>query len=417
MTVISTCFGCKTSSSTYSPAVSRSTNAFFRVFHPHSFGVAYGKDKKGKASGFIGAGSFALARGENASGFHSEHSWNTFLFQWAFSAAAATIVSGSVAERTAFQAYLGYSFFLTAFVYPVVVHWVWDTSGWLSAFKTTGDGAMYSTGMIDFAGSGVVHMTGGFAGLMGAIIVGPRIGRFAEDGRPVAMPGHNASLVVLGTFILWVGWYGFNPGSMLAIVGEASKEVVARAAVTTTLSAAAGGITALTLNYSLYKVWDLIAVCNGVLAGLVSITAGCSVVEPFAALLAGAIGAVVEFAAVKLLLKLRIDDPLEAFPVHGACGMWGCLVVGLFAQKSYVAQAFNDKADHGVFYGGSGSLLACEIIGIICIALWTCGMLGPFFMIMKKMNMLRTSPEEEQAGLDESKHGGSAYNMEVGAAK
>ena len=289
---------------------------------------------------------------------------------------------------------------------------MWDGDGWISAFKSD---PMYSTGMIDFAGSGVVHMTGGFAGLMGAIIVGPRIGRFAEDGRPVAMPGHNASLVVLGTFILWVGWYGFNPGSMLAVVN--GQEVVGRAAVTTTLSAAAGGVTALTLNYSLYKVWDLIAVCNGVLAGLVSITAGCSVVEPFAALLAGAIGACVEFAAVKLLLKLRIDDPLEAFPVHGACGMWGCLVVGLFAQKSYVAQAFNDKADHGVFYGGSGSLLACEFIGIICIALWTCGMLGPFFMIMKKMNMLRTSPEEEQAGLDESKHGGSAYNMEVGAAK
>ena len=157
-----------------------------------------------------------------------------------------------MAERTQFAAYLGYSFLLTAFVYPVVVHWVWDGDGWLSAW-----GDENKQAVIDFAGSGVVHMTGGVAGLMGAIMVGPRTGRFGPDGKAVPMPGHNAALVVLGTFILWVGWYGFNPGSQLAIADGASAEVTARVAVITTLAAAAGGVTAMGLHYALYKVWDL----------------------------------------------------------------------------------------------------------------------------------------------------------------
>jgi len=387
------------------------------AFYLFGYGVAYGTDKKGKASSFIGAGDFALAKGEKDAAFTD---WNFFLFQWAFSAAAATIVSGSVAERTAFQAYLGYSFFLTAFVYPTVVHWVWDGHGWLSAFKNDNDDGtnakLFKVGMIDFAGSGVVHMVGGFAGLMGAMIVGPRTGRFGADGRPISMPGHNASLVVLGTFILWVGWYGFNPGSMLAIVGADSAAVVARSAVTTTIAAASGGLTAMVINYGMYKVWDLIAVCNGCLAGLVSITAGCSVVEPWAALLAGMGGAFVIWGSSKLCLKLRIDDPLEAFPMHGMCGVWGVFFVGLFATKGYVAQAYGLE-EYGIFYGGSGNLLACQVIGIIVIIAWTCSLLGAFFMAFRMMGMLRTSAEEEAAGLDESKHGGSAYNMEVGPAK
>jgi Amt family ammonium transporter len=379
--------------------------------------VAYGKDKDGKANAFIGEGSFALGKGDHDVGFRD---WNFFLFQWAFSAAAATIVSGSVAERTAFQAYLGYSFFLTAFVYPTVVHWVWDSDGWLSAFKRDdADGnndKLLKVGMIDFAGSGVVHMVGGFAGLMGAMIVGPRTGRFGADGRPIAMPGHNASLVVLGTFVLWVGWYGFNPGSMLAIVGADSVAVVGRSAVCTTMAAAAGGLTAMFINYFLYHVWDLIAVCNGVLAGLVSITAGCSVVEPYAAILAGIGGAFVIWGSGKLLLKLRIDDPLEAFPMHGMCGVWGVLFVGFFATEGHVKQAYG-LAEYGVFYGGSGNLLACQITGVVVIIAWTCTLLGLFFGAFRAIGMLRTSAEEEAAGLDSSKHGGSAYNMEVMSAK
>lgn len=371
------------------------------AFFIFGYGFAYGT-KEGKSTNeFIGNWNFGL---------QDFTDWASFLFQWAFSAAAATIVSGSVAERTAFQAYLGYSFFLTAFVYPVVVHWVWDENGWLTAFKD--NDKLFDCGMYDFAGSGVVHMTGGVAGLMGAMIVGPRTGRFGPDGRVVAMPGHNASLVVLGTFILWVGWYGFNPGSQLAIIG--SEAVVARTAVSTTLSAAAGGVTAMAINYGLYHVWDLIAVCNGVLAGLVGITAGCSVTEPWTAIVCGFISAWVIHGAGKLLLKLKIDDPLEAAPMHGACGAFGVFWVGLMAKKEYVAEVYSGAEKcAGVFYGGDGSLLGAQVVGVICIFLWVGGLLGLFFLALKKMNMLRTSPEEEQLGLDESKHGGSAYNMEL----
>ena len=370
------------------------------AYYAVGFGCAYGLDGDGKASSFIGAGSFFLAKGDSDTGFSD---WGTFLFQWAFAAAAATITSGSMAERTAFQAYLGYSFFLTAVVYPVVTHWVW----------TATDGSPPSTptpSTVCAVGCrlGVVHMVGGFAGLMGAAIVGPRTA--ASTPPAAAMPGHNAALVVLGTFILWVGWYGFNPGSMLAIAGADNAEVTARA-VTTTIAAASGGVTAMIINYSMYHVWDLIAVCNGCLAGLVSITAGCPVLEPYAAIIAGAGGAVVIWASSKLLLRLQIDDPLEAFPMHGACGAWGCLMVGLFATEGHVAQAYS-LTEYGVFYGGSGKLLGNQILGIVVIALWTSGLLGAFFYAMKQMNMLRSSAEEEAMGLDESKHGGSAYNME-----
>lgn len=373
------------------------------AFFIFGFGFAYGKKEGKTANEFIGNWNFGL---------QDYTDWASFLFQWAFSAAAATIVSGSVAERTAFQAYLGYSFFLTAFVYPVVVHWVWDGDGWLNAFKSKD--LLFDCGMIDFAGSGVVHMTGGVAGLVGAAIVGPRTGRFDPNGRVIAMPGHNASLVVLGTFILWVGWYGFNPGSQLAIIG--SEVVVARTAVSTTLSAASGGVTAMAINYGLYHVWDLIAVCNGVLAGLVGITAGCSVTEPWTAIVCGFLSAWVIHGASKLLLKFKIDDPLEAAPMHGACGAFGVLWVGLMAKKEYVAEVGyggNASKCAGIFYGGEGGLLGAQIVGIICIALWVGGLLGLFFLALKKVNMLRTSPEEEQLGLDESKHGGSAYNMEL----
>ena len=380
------------------------------AFYFFGWGVAYGVDDDGEASSFIGAGSFFLAKNKANGGFSD---WKGFIFQWAFAAAAATITSGAMAERTQFAAYLGYSFLLTAFVYPVVVHWVWDGNGWLTAW-----GEPNSLAVIDFAGSGVVHMTGGVAGLMGAIMVGPRTGRFGPDGKAVPMPGHNAALVVLGTFILWVGWYGFNPGSQLAIADGASAEVTARVAVITTLAAAAGGVAAMLLHYSLYKVWDLIAVCNGVLAGLVSITAGCPVIEPYAAVIAGAGGAVILWATGKLLLKLKIDDPLEAFAVHGACGAWAVIFVGLFATEGYVAQAYGtenwdtDKAEYGLFYGGSGKLMGNQILEVFMIFIWVGVTMGGFFFSMKTAGLLRSSPEEEALGLDESKHGGSAYNME-----
>jgi len=369
------------------------------------YGFAFGKTEGTKPNSFIGSGNFAMK------GLADEGAFATYLFQWAFSAAAATIVSGSVAERTKFEAYLGYSFFLTAFVYPVVVHWGWSGEGWLGPWRTNGP-RMFNTGMLDFAGSGIVHMTGGVAGLVGAAIVGPRTGRFAPDGRVNPMPGHSAPLVVLGTFILWVGWYGFNPGSQLALTNAGDAAVVARTAVTTTLAAAGGGVSAMALNYYLYHVWDLIAVCNGALAGLVSVTAGCSVIEPWAALLCGMLGAVVIHFSSKLLLRLKIDDPLEAAPMHGFCGAFGVLYVGFMAKPSYVRAVFGGD-EYGVFYGGSGKLLGAQIVGVLVITAWVGTMLGAFFMLMKKMNLLRTTVEEETLGLDESKHGGSAYAMEL----
>jgi Amt family ammonium transporter len=313
-----------------------------------------------------------------------------------------------MAERTQFAAYLGYSALLTGFVYPTVVHWAWSSDGWLTSVPWKKEDGDKSLKYQDFAGSGVVHMVGGFAGLMGAIMVGPRTGRFDAQGRPIAMPGHNAALVVLGTFILWVGWYGFNCGSQASATSADDASVIGRVGITTTLAASAGGVTSLFLNYALYKVWDLIAVCNGVLAGLVSITAGCAVLDLYMAIFAGFIGAFVLFGSSKLLLKLRIDDPLEAFPVHGACGMWGVLAVGLFAKEKYLGDENNDR--YGALMGGNGRLFGVQLLAVVCIILWTCGILGPFFFVLKQAGLLRTSAEEEAAGLDESKHGGSAYN-------
>jgi Amt family ammonium transporter len=385
------------------------------------YGFAFGKPSDGTGmNSFIGSGNFAMK------GISTQKDIAMYLFQWSFSAAATTIVSGSVAERTKFEAYLGYSFFLCAFVYPVVVHWGWSGEGWLGPWRSaTGDGGgslLAGSGMLDFAGSGIVHMTGGVAGLVGAAIVGPRTGRFAPDGRVNPMPGHSAPLVVLGTFILWLGWYGFNPGSQLALVSfdDAASDnarVIARTAVTTTLAAAGGGVGAMALNYYLYHVWDLIAVCNGCLAGLVGITAGCSTTEPWAAPICGALSALVIHFSSKLLLKLQIDDPLEAAPMHGFCGAFGVLWVGFMAKKEYVAEVFgtarNGYEPAGVFYGGNGKLLGAQIVGILVITAWVGTMLGGFFFLMKKMNLLRTTVEEENLGLDESKHGGSAYSMEL----
>jgi len=353
------------------------------------FGWAFAYGPSTRALGFIGAGQFALSGLDD---------FTSFFFQWAFAATTATIVSGSVAERTSFYAYLGYAFFLTSFVYPVVSHWVWG-GGFLSG--------IFGFGMIDFAGCSVVHMVGGFAGLTGAVIVGPRLGRFA-DGKVVAMPGHSATLCTLGTFILWFGWYGFNPGSALGITGGLYA-TVERCAVTTTLAAAAGGVTVLVVRKLTDHIFDLIAVLNGVLAGLVAITASCAFVEPYAAIIIGAIGAVVYIAAVELLLKLKIDDPLEAFPIHGAVGMWGAIAVGLFNRGTLQEVAGFAGEKWGLFYGGGATLLAANIVGCLIIIVWTVGLIGPFFAVMKGAGLLRITEEAEIEGNDISKHGGDAY--------
>lgn len=339
----------------------------------------------------------------------------SFFFQWTFAATAATIVSGSVAERTSFYAYLGYAFFLTAFVYPVVSHWVWDSKGWLTSFKVNPDELFLGVGVIDFAGCSVVHMVGGLAGLCGAAIVGPRLGRFDTEGNVIPMPGHSATLCTLGTFILWFGWYGFNPGSMLSATSTNDLAVIARCAVNTTLSGAAAGLTVLAAIKIRDHVFDLLAVLNGVLAGLVSITAVCYGAEPYGAIVIGIIGAFIYMGAAWVLLKLKIDDPLEAFPIHGACGAWGCFAVGLFSNKGpqtlagFLQGQDDEPLYWGAFYGGGGKLLAANIVAIIVIAAWTCGLIAPFFLIMNLLGLLRIPQADEILGNDISKHGGSAY--------
>eukprot|EP00188_Purpureofilum_apyrenoidigerum_P002186 Plantae.Rhodophyta-Purpureofilum_apyrenoidigerum.ctg2328.p1 GENE.Plantae.Rhodophyta-Purpureofilum_apyrenoidigerum.ctg2328~~Plantae.Rhodophyta-Purpureofilum_apyrenoidigerum.ctg2328.p1 ORF type:complete len:484 (-),score=73.95 Plantae.Rhodophyta-Purpureofilum_apyrenoidigerum.ctg2328:125-1576(-) len=371
-------------------------------YYLFGFAFAYGAD----SNPFIGYSYFAL------NDFPSEE-YYSFFFQWTFAATAATIVSGSVAERTSFYAYLGYAFFLTSFVYPVVSHWVWG-GGWLST--------LFDVGVIDFAGCSVVHMVGGFAGLMGAIIVGPRMGRFDTEGNVIPMPGHSATLCTLGTFVLWFGWFGFNPGSQLSAASIGDANSIARCAVNTTLAAASAGLTTLIVIKIKDHIYDLLAVLNGTLAGLVSITAVCFGAEPYGAIAIGVIGALIYIAAAWLLLKLKIDDPLEAFPIHGACGAWGCFAVGLFLSPNpQIDAGMGIEEDSGLpihtgaFYENprtgsrSGTLLGANCIAILVIAAWTCGLIGPFFLLMKVLGILRISPEEEVLGNDVSKHGGSAY--------
>jgi len=368
------------------------------------FGFAYGvcgDDKTGNA--FIGCGQFAMS-----GDFSQYQQYSFWLFQWAFAAAASTITVGSIAERTHFVAYLVFSVFLSAWVYPVVSHWVWDSSGWLSSFK---DDPFLTVGVIDFAGCGVVHMVGGLAGLAGAVLVGPRTGRFDAMGFPINLPGHSATLLCLGTFLLWFGWYGFNPGSMLMISTPAAALVVARSAATTTLSAAGGGIAQLILCRWQSGAWDMINVCNGLLTGLVSITAAAPVVEPWAAVIIGAIGAVIFNYGGKLLLRLQIDDPLEAVNMHAFGGAWGLLAVALFAKDTYVAETFSASVavnGKGIFYGGY-KLLGSQIIAIIVISAWTLSWMSALFYGLKQVGYLRVSATDELIGLDQSHHGGSAY--------
>jgi Amt family ammonium transporter len=299
-----------------------------------------------------------------------------FLFQVAFAATAATIVSGSVAGRLKFHAYLIYSAIITGLVYPISGSWQWGC-GWL-----------YQMGFHDFAGSIVVHAVGGFAGLAGAIMLGPRIGRFAPDGKPKAIPGHNLPLAALGVFILWVGWYGFNPASKLAIVGGDNTNAVMLIAVNTTLAAAVGGIVSMITVWILHKKPDLTMALNGILAGLVGITANCDCVTNEAAICIGAVAGLIVVAGVKLLDALKIDDPVGAFPVHGMCGVWGGLACGIFGGQPMVAQ----------------------IIGSLVIPLWSFGCMLVLFGVLKAVKMLRVSPEEEIRGLDLGEHGEEAYS-------
>ena len=331
------------------------------------FALAYGGTTLG---GFLAYGNFFL-EGDSI----------TYFFQVVFAATAATIVSGAVAERTKFSAYLLFQPFICGVIYPIVTHWVWSGQGWL------GD-----LGFIDFAGSGVVHMVGGFAALAGVQIVGPRIGKYDDDGNPQVIPGSSMVAGALGVFILWFGWYGFNVGSALAAVDVD----LAAIAVTTTLSAAAGSITAMYTSMISGKP-NVGMTLNGALAGLVGITAGCANVNNLGAVLIGLVSGALVVYSINFLEKKGFDDAVGAVSVHGICGIWGVLAVAIF-----------DTSD-GLFYGGGGTLFGPQLIGILAIGVWAYATSYLVFKVIDSTVGLRVTAEEEIAGLDASEHGTSAY--------
>jgi len=326
-----------------------------------------------------------------------------WLFQWAFAATAATVVSGAVAERVSFLAYIIYSVVLTSLIYPVVVHWGW-AGGWASAFA--GKDLLFGCGVIDFAGSMVVHATGGMAALCAAYVVGPRIGRFDSDGSVNPLPKQSYVLQTLGTLIIWLGWYGFNGVSTLGIVGLSG--IAAKVMVNTTVSAAFGGVTTVVISKFLTNIWDVSSATNGILAGLVSVTAACSTCEPEAAMIMGIVGALVYTSSSKLLIRLQIDDVVDAIPVHLFCGVWGTIAASLFATKDNYALAYYGEVDQcaGVFYGGDGSALVANLVFILSVLTWVGVTCMALFLGIKYTVGIRTTSSEEIAGMDDSKHGG-----------
>ncbi|PRW45098.1 ammonium transporter [Chlorella sorokiniana] len=363
-------------------------------------------------------------------------SYASWFFQFTFAATSATIVSGAVAERCKFECYVAYNLMLVSFVYPVVAHWVWSPWGWMSATRTqatssSGYVLLFNSGVYDFAGDGPVHMVGGIASFVAAKILGPRIGRFDAAGNPVDMPGHNASLTLLGVFLLWFGWYGFNPGSTNAILGPyiGFSSISAAIAVNTTISAAAATVSTLLVSM-LHQyltlgvvVWDLIIAGNGALAGLVAITGGCAFVNTWAAMIIGFLAGVIYYAASKFILhRLMIDDPLDAIAVHAGGGIWGMLACAAFAAPNMVTDWYGSHPDstpeqpvqraYGFIMGGNGNLLAAHIVYILVIMAWVAGLMTPFFLVLNKLGLMRVSADVEALGLDISYHGGSSYPHE-----
>lgn len=388
------------------------------------YAVAYGSP--GETTAFLGSTNFVLLDDAEATRDFDDSpaigkAYIGFFFQFAFAATAATIVAGTVAERCKMAAYLCYSVFLTAFVYPVVVHSTWASNGFLSAFNS--GNLFFETGVIDFAGSGVVHLTGGATALIAAIILGPRKGRFYdEDGNKLATPadfsGHSSSLQVLGTFILWFGWYGFNPGSALAASPAGYHNVIGLAAVTTTLAAAAGCVTAMFTDTIVDAMasgeisYDLTMAMNGSLGGLVAITAGCSVIQPWVAVIVGAVGGLVYYCFSKFLIFMRIDDAVDAVPVHFANGIWGVVAVGLFSHPELQSITYGNTAHVGWFYDFSDpQLLATQCIQFLFIIAWVTVCMVPFFVLLRCTGLFRVDPLEEDVGLDISHHRGAAYAM------
>lgn len=344
------------------------------VFWILGFGLMFGKD----VSGFIGTPDFFVT-GDYGAAYPSS---TFFIFQTMFCATAATIVSGAMAERTNFLVYCIYSVLISALVYPISGHWIWG-GGWLAEM-----------GFHDFAGSTAVHMVGGVAALVGAKMIGPRIGKYNEDGSVNAIPGHSIPLGALGVFLLWFGWFGFNGASTVCATGDEALISMGDIFITTNMAAAAGATATMIYTWVRYGKPDVSMTLNGVLAGLVAITAGCDVVSPAGALIIGLMAGVLVVVAVEFFdQKLKIDDPVGAVSVHGVCGAFGTIITGLFATKD------------GLFYGGGSSFLMTQIIGVVTVAIYVAIAMTIIFSVLDKMIGLRVSEAEEIKGLDMEEHG------------
>jgi Amt family ammonium transporter len=348
------------------------------VFWFIGFGIMFGSD----VGGLIGSVDFMATGTYEHLGLTIPKS-AFLIFQTVFCATAATIVSGAMAERTKFKSYLVYSFFICLVIYPIAGHWIWG-GGWLS-----------NLGFHDFAGSTAVHSLGGWAALVGASVLGPRVGKYNKDGKPLAIPGHSLTLGALGVFILWFGWFGFNPGSTIS--GMAVDDI-AHIFMTTNLSAAACAVVTMAVTWIRYGKPDVSMTLNGALAGLVAITAGCDIIGMGGAVITGALTSFVLIFGIEFVEKvLKVDDPVGAVGVHGLSGAFGTLCVGLFATEG------------GLFLGGGTAMLSVQAIGVLAVAAWT---LGTAFVLFKSIDAilgLRVSKKEEKSGLDIEEHGIESY--------
>ena len=356
------------------------------IYYVVGFGLMFGTD----IAGLFGSSLFCM--GEFDGTGDGQWAWTFWFFQSVFCATSATIVSGAVAERTDFKAYIIASALISGIIYPVSGHWAW--SGLFG-----GGGWLGEMGFVDFAGSTVVHSVGGWAALAGALVVGPRLGKYSKDGTARAIPGHNIPLAGLGVFILWFAWYGFNCGSTTTPDGT-----LGYIAANTGLSAACGGLGAMFTIWIRYGKPDPSMTLNGVLAGLVGITAGCYEVSPFGSIIIGLLsGILVAFSVLFIDQKLKIDDPVGASSVHGVCGAFGTLMVGLFAAPGYGTET-------GLLYGGGIHLFLVQLTGVVAVFVWAFGGGLVIFKAVSAFMGLRVEPAVEMKGLDVTEHGADAYS-------
>lgn len=324
--------------------------------------------------------------------------WGKFFFQLVFCGTAATIVSGAVAERVKYVSFIVFSFVLTLVIYPIVGHWIWG-GGWLA-----------DLGFMDFAGDSAVHSVGGWAALAGAVILGPRIGKYGKDGKPKAIPGHNMSLAVIGLFVLWLGWFGFNPGSTMSFENPSD---VMHILMTTNTSAIAAVLTSTVTSWITMGKPDLGMTINGCLAGLVGITGGCAYVSIESSIIIGALSGVLVVFAVIFFDKIKIDDPVGATSVHLGCGVFGTICVGLFAQEGVTSLSTRN----GLFFGGGFGLLGTQLLGIVAVGAFVFASSALVWFVLKKTIGIRVSREEEIQGLDIGEHGNVAYPDFVAVAQ